>query len=358
MFAKILLFLLCSLFALSVGASTYSVTAKRLNSNKPVISSQTGGSIFTYNYNCAWLPLIGADGKVTDALLVRSQNSTNKNKYSTGPSVLTLSTLKDPLNPDNIQATPISAASIVLAPTSSNDSFGTEDPRVVYREQDKTYYLLYSAVQNNPVVSRLSLATSQTPTDPASWKRHGPLFPDVAWSKSGALLLRDGFPGPHYLFWGDSTGKCGLTIATSTDLVTWKNQNGTFLPCRSSSFDRNLIEAGPMPLPLSDGNYLFIYNSDRPGYPSEKPGWNIQYNVGWAILDQTDPTKVLQRSETPLLSPELEWENGTSPYLGLTPNVVFLEGWKATGKDTFIAFYGAADSVVGAVEIDVEITAS
>jgi hypothetical protein len=40
-----------------------------------------------------------------------------------------------------------------------------------------------------------------------------------------------------------------------------------------------------MPLPLSDGNYLFLYNSARSGYPSNKPGYDLQYNVGWAILN-------------------------------------------------------------------------
>jgi predicted GH43/DUF377 family glycosyl hydrolase len=57
----------------------------------------------------------------------------------------------------------------------------------------------------------------------------------------------------------------------------------------------------------------------------------------------------------PLLSPELAWEKGSSPYLGLTPNVVFLEGWrKKPGHiNTFIGFYGAADSVIGIAEITV-----
>jgi predicted GH43/DUF377 family glycosyl hydrolase len=54
---------------------------------------------------------------------------------------------------------------------------------------------------------------------------------------------------------------------------------------RNNSFDSVLVEAGPMPLPLSDGNYLFIYNSARKGYPSKKPNWDMQYNVGWAVLD-------------------------------------------------------------------------
>jgi predicted GH43/DUF377 family glycosyl hydrolase len=63
-----------------------------------------------------------------------------------------------------------------------------------------------------------------------------------------------------------------------------------------------------MPLPLSDGNYFFIYNSARKGYPSVKPGFDFQYNVGWAVLDKDQPTKVLQRCEQPMITPVLPWE--------------------------------------------------
>ena len=49
------------------------------------------------------------------------------------------------------------------------------------------------------------------------------------------------------------------------------------------------------------------------------------------------------------------WEIGTAPYLGLTPNVVFVEGWKAVGPNMFDIFYGAADSVVGTARVTVQI---
>ncbi len=45
---------------------------------------------------------------------------------------------------------------------------------------------------------------------------------------------------------------------------------------------------------------------------------------------------------------------GTAPNLDNTPNTVFLNGWQPDPEgqpDTFVAYYGAADSVVGAVLI-------
>jgi predicted GH43/DUF377 family glycosyl hydrolase len=118
-----------------------------------------------------------------------------------------------------------------------------------------------------------------------------------------------------------------------------------------------MVEGGPPPLRLSDGNYLYIYNSARSGFKSPKPGYDLQYNVGWLILDGSNPLKILQRSEEAILSPELSWEIG---FDYLTPNVVFLEGLvknpdPAAPPNSFLGFYGAADQVIGAVEIKVTI---
>jgi predicted GH43/DUF377 family glycosyl hydrolase len=69
-----------------------------------------------------------------------------------------------------------------------------------------------------------------------------------------------------------------------------------------------------------------------------------------------DPTRVIARSSEPLISPTYGWEKGDSPWLGLTPNVVFLEGWRPyTLRNSFIAYFGGADSVIGAALIHVEI---
>jgi predicted GH43/DUF377 family glycosyl hydrolase len=170
------------------------------------------------------------------------------------------------------------------------------------------------------------------------------------------VLFRDS--PPHYMIWGDTN----LTLATSQDGLAWANV-GSFMDTRSAAggyFDTELVEAGPPPLRLTTGDYLFIYNSARQGYPSVKPDWQLQYNVGWAVLNGSDPSQILQRSEEPLLSPELPWEIGNDS-ASLTPNVVFVEGalaWPQPGApDTFLFVYGAADSRVGVGSITVSATA-
>jgi predicted GH43/DUF377 family glycosyl hydrolase len=123
-----------------------------------------------------------------------------------------------------------------------------------------------------------------------------------------------------------------------------------------------LQEGGPPPLKLSDGNYFFLYNSAQSGFPTVKPDWDLRYNMGYVILNGSNPSQILERidANTPLFSPELEWEigNSTDPQLlSLTPNVVFCEGLvaKPGAVDEFIFIYGAADSRVGVGTITVQV---
>ena len=140
-------------------------------------------------------------------------------------------------------------------------------------------------------------------------------------------------------------------IARSHDLITWQLLNKTLLPRRPGRWDEGLIEPGPPPLLLSDGNHIFFYNgatvrSDR------------QYHVGYAVLSARDPTVVLQRSEDPVLSwSDRPWMAGNATNtttLCYTPTVVFCNGARALGGDRFELFFGGADAVVGTAILTVD----
>jgi len=136
-------------------------------------------------------------------------------------------------------------------------------------------------------------------------------------------------------------------MAKSNDLLTFYMNNtlDVWLPVRDNTyFDNQLVEAGPMPLELSDGNYLFLYNS-----ACHQQQFCSGYHIGYVILDKDDPSKIIQRCNEPIFSPIMSWEKN-----GLTPNVVFVEGWLPLGNDTFLAFYGAADTTIGAALITVQ----
>ena len=120
------------------------------------------------------------------------------------------------------------------------------------------------------------------------------------------------------------------------------------------------VASGAQPSRLSTGDLLFLYNIDT-GFPL-KPGPLGRCSVGWAILDGSDPSKIIARADTPLLTPVIAWETcggegGKGPYPKCQePEVVFTTGMKPLGGDEFLILYGAADSVVGAAKVAVTFT--
>jgi len=139
-------------------------------------------------------------------------------------------------------------------------------------------------------------------------------------------------------------------VAKSDDLIVWTDIEGVLLEPRLDHFDSWLVESGPPPLKLSNGDYLFLYNSAQIGWPADPA---TGFHVGWVVLDGTDPTKVLARSEEALFGPEHTWEIGEAPYACNAPNVVMLTGAEALGGDQFRLFFGASDSNVGSMVIEV-----
>jgi lysosomal acid phosphatase len=344
---------------------TYKVVAQRL-SNEPIISQKLG-SYWKYNYNAA---VFTKDGKV--GLVVRVQNLLNDSvPFVPTSSHLAVSTLTFSTDGKVTATQTTNVTTPLMLPAEMG---GTEDPRITYK--DGIYYLFYTAYDGHQAM--LSSAISGDPFDSNSWIRFSDVdLPSRSWSKSGAALFASADNGldQDYLFWGDSsTPSGGIGIATGKmGKWSWYDTGNFLIKTRNESFDSNLVESGPTPLKLNTGDYLFIYNSARAGYPSVKPEgngvWQLQYNIGYAILAGTDPTQVLQRSDQPILCPDLEWEIGNSTDY-LTPNVVFLEGLipdpngckyanvsgllgneYVANAECFFGVYGGADSFLGAVQI-------
>jgi predicted GH43/DUF377 family glycosyl hydrolase len=329
----------------------------------PVIT-HTANNTFLYNYNPAVVPHYKSNNDTS--LIVRVQDApADGGRWSVKPSKLAFTT-----STDGQHFTPITNASVIFDAVSAGDIYATEDPRVSCMPSKFTglcdyFYLLYSAVTivNGTWIVRLSMATSPTPKLAGSWVNHGRLFQDDAkgyqWTKSGAMLIRDS--PPHYLFYGDSSYVAGLQYATSNDLLTWTTQPGIWLPVRENSFDSKLVEGSAHPILLPTGDYFMLYNSARQDGPTPKEGYTLQYNVGWVILNGSNPVEILQRSSEPILTPVLEWETGmgSNSYAqenrSLTPRVVFCEGWKLLAwtntSITVELYYGASDSAIGVATV-------
>ncbi len=148
----------------------YDVVVMRVNHLIPIINKHWGESDFDYNYNPAYAPIMENGKNVGDMLFVRCQNASDPPPYGVGPSVIgfgkpTGGGFFDNLN--EMKLDKLTYKDVIFESEGKLESYGVEDPRVVYREEDGTYYMMYSAVEQKDknFTSRLALATNKTPWD-------------------------------------------------------------------------------------------------------------------------------------------------------------------------------------------------
>lgn len=220
----------------------------------------------------------------------------------------------------------------IIVPEYDYEKKGIEDPRLI--KVKDTYYLTYTAYDGDK--ARLCMATSN---DLRNWQKHGPLFPDFpatgGWTKSGAILpekVKSGlFKDRYVMYFGDTN----IWMAFSDDLLHWTPIMNPVIKTRGDKFDSNLVEPGPPPFYTKDG-ILMIYNSN-----GGDGGEHKNYNVGAVLFDKNDPTKIIARTDKPILSPTQDWEKH-----GYIDNVVFAEGMTVQNGKVDI-YYGGADRYIG-----------
>jgi len=101
---------------------------------------------------------------------------------------------------------------------------------------------------------------------------------------------------------------------------------------RTGSWDSWIRGAGPPPIRTKLGWLLFYHAMDV-----RDPN---RYKIGAMILDSKDPTNVLYRSRTPVLEPDMHYENS-----GFKSGVVYSCGAVVKDGELYV-YYGGGDSVV------------
>lgn len=101
---------------------------------------------------------------------------------------------------------------------------------------------------------------------------------------------------------------------------------------RPDKWDSRKIGAGAPPVKTKDGWLLIYYGVDDRDAS--------KYHIGAMLLDLHNPTKVLYRSDEPILGPTEEYEN-----TGFKPGIAYPCGAIIKGDDLLV-YYGGADSVV------------
>ncbi len=231
---------------------------------------------------------------------------------------------------------------------------GIEDPRVAVTE-DGTFVVFYT--QWNRDVPRLGVATSK---DLRNWTKHGPIFAKSTYTKmmdmphkSASIvttlkndkLVIDKVNGKYWMYWGEH----GVKGATSDNLIDWEpvldeqGELATFINVRKGYFDSALTECGP-PAIKTDKGILLLYNGkNHDGQEQADPRFTLgTYSAGQVLFDANDPTKVIERLDTPFKRPMEDFEK-SGQYVDGT---VFIQGL-AYYKSKWFLYYGCADSKVG-----------
>ncbi|WP_375446167.1 glycoside hydrolase family 130 protein [uncultured Fibrella sp.] len=211
-----------------------------------------------------------------------------------------------------------------LFPARPDEAFGLEDARITCI--DGTYWITYTAVSaNGPGVG---LAKT---TDFVHVERVGMVLPPP---NKDACLFPERVNGKLLMLHRpmvSEIGKPSIWICESPDGVHWGNHRYVF-GALGSDWEYLKIGAGPEPVRTDEGWLLLYHGASK----------QHEYALALALLDANEPGTLLGRSAAPLLTPELSWERE-----GFFPNVVFSNGWVASGSNEWWVYYGAADSGVG-----------
>lgn len=211
------------------------------------------------------------------------------------------------------------------------ETFGIEDCRVT--KLNGTYHLTYTSVSENGVGVGL-----RTTTDWKKFQSHGMIIPP---HNKDCAIFEEKIHGFYYALHRPSSVDLGgnyIWLASSPDGIHWGNHK-CLIRTRKGSWDSARVGAGAAPI-RTDKGWLEIYHG-----ANEKH----QYCLGAFLLDLDDPSKLLARTEEPIMVPTASYE--LSGFFG---NVVFTNGHVLhPDGDRITVYYGASDEFVCAADLSV-----
>jgi len=155
------------------------------------------------------------------------------------------------------------------------------------------------------------------------------LFPEKIKGKIAALLTVHSDKPPATI--------CLALFDTTQDIWSrsywekwYQNRDQHILPLRRDIRDH--VEVGAPPVRTADGwlfSYAYIKNYFSPP---------VVFRIEAALLNHTNPLRIIGRTRDPLLVPEERYER-----FGKVPNIVFPSGLLIRGKKAYV-YYGAADT--------------
>jgi beta-1,4-mannooligosaccharide/beta-1,4-mannosyl-N-acetylglucosamine phosphorylase len=209
-------------------------------------------------------------------------------------------------------------------PYAKYETKGIEDPRATYLEG--VWYVVYTAAGDwGP---RIVLARTENFTD---YQRLGII--SEPGNKDGLLFPRK-ISGRYARFDRPiGRGRGSIWVSYSKDLLHWGDHRVVIMP-RGGFWDDYRIGASVPPIETEEG-WLEIYHGVK--MTSAGP----IYRIGTVLLDLDDPSKVIKRSDAPVLSPREYYER-----IGDVGNVCFACGAVIDDSGKMKIYYGAADTSI------------
>jgi beta-1,2-mannobiose phosphorylase / 1,2-beta-oligomannan phosphorylase len=257
---------------------------------------------------------------------------------------------------------------------------GVEDPRITFVESLDAYVMAYAAY--GPLGPRIGLAVSR---DLARWERLGPVSfgyqPSLRtdlnlYPNKDAMFFPEPVPGPdgkpayamlHRPMWNlswaspNSRGPlpAGVTDPRHSIWVSFAPADIVMEDVRALTrlvghrqvaqperpWEATKIGGGTPPIRVPEG-WLILHHGvtkaeARPGEPAP-----VRYVAGAMVLDPQDVSRVLSRSQVPLLEPEIDEERE-----GAVGNVVFPTAIDVRDGGEADVYYGMADFRIGAARL-------
>jgi predicted GH43/DUF377 family glycosyl hydrolase len=264
----------------------------------------------------------------------------------------------------------------IIIPEFDYESRGVEDPRIV--KIDDLYYLTYTAYDG--INARGALAVSK---DLLSFEKQGIIVPPITYSNFVYLVesagkvdvnyyhdhkfyYQESDPEKKMMLWDKDViffprkinnklvflhrirpGIQLVSISGIKDLTIgfWDNYFQNFdekiVLNPIYSHESDYIGGGCPPIE-TDSGWVLIYH----GVENTEKG--EIYSACAALLDLDNPTRLIARLPYALFSPKYDWE-----LKGVVNNVVFPTGTALFGHTLFI-YYGAADTVIGCVSVNLQ----
>lgn len=215
---------------------------------------------------------------------------------------------------------------------------GCEDPRIT--KIGNTLYMCYTAFdgKNPPQIALTSIPLKKFLKEEWDWERPV-LISAPEFDNKDACIFPETVEGKYLIFhrMGEDVD-IALVPSLRFDGVTRLEEHRWLRP-RKGSWDSKKIGVAAPPIKTRSGWILFYHGV------SEEDG---VYRVGAALLDLRNPTRIIGRTDYPLLEPEALYEKE-----GLVSNVVFPCGNVAIGNRVYI-YYGGGDKVIGAATVEIK----